>query len=35
VGGLALIFTVVLGMILGIFAAVRQNTWLDYLLTTT
>jgi len=35
VGGLALIFTVGIGMVLGIFAAVRQNTWLDYLLTTT
>jgi ABC-type dipeptide/oligopeptide/nickel transport system permease component len=35
VGGLALIFTVGLGLTLGTFAAVRQNTWLDYLLTTT
>src|SRR5712692_1149691 len=35
VGGLALIFTIGLGLALGIFAAVRQNTWLDYLLTTT
>jgi len=35
VGGLALVFTIGLGLILGVFAAVRQNTWLDYLLTTT
>jgi len=35
VGGLALIFTIGLGLVLGVFAAVRQNTWLDYLLTTT
>ena len=35
VGGTALIFTVLLGMILGVMAAVRQNTWVDYLLTST
>jgi oligopeptide transport system permease protein len=35
VGGLALVFTIGLGTILGVFAAVRQNTWLDYVLTTT
>jgi oligopeptide transport system permease protein len=35
VGGLALLFTIGLGIVLGVFAAVRQNTWLDYLLTTT
>ena len=35
VGGLALVFTVGLGLVLGVFAAVRQNTWLDYVLTTT
>jgi len=35
VGGLALVFTIGLGIILGVFAAVRQNTWLDYVLTTT
>jgi ABC-type dipeptide/oligopeptide/nickel transport system permease component len=35
VGGLALIVTIGLGMVLGIFAAIRQNTWLDYVLTTT
>jgi oligopeptide transport system permease protein len=35
VGLLALVFTVGLGMVLGVFAAVRQNTWVDYVLTTT
>ncbi|HEY1456432.1 MAG TPA: ABC transporter permease [Candidatus Dormibacteraeota bacterium] len=35
VGGVALIFTIGLGLILGVFAAIRQNTWIDYLLTTT
>jgi len=35
VGGFALIFTIGLGMLLGVFAAIRQNTWLDYVLTTT
>jgi oligopeptide transport system permease protein len=35
VGGLALVFTIGLGLVLGVFAAVRQNTWLDYALTTT
>jgi len=35
VGGLALVFTIGLGIVLGVFAAVRQNTWLDYVLTTT
>ena len=35
VGGLALVVTIGLGLILGVFAAVRQNTWLDYVLTTT
>jgi oligopeptide transport system permease protein len=35
VGVFALIFTIGLGMVFGIFAAVRQNTWLDYVLTTT
>ena len=35
VGSFALIFTIGLGLILGIFAAIRQNTWLDYVLTTT
>jgi oligopeptide transport system permease protein len=35
VGGLALVVTIGLGLILGVFAAMRQNTWLDYVLTTT
>ena len=35
VGAFALIFTIGLGLILGMFAAIRQNTWLDYVLTTT
>jgi ABC-type dipeptide/oligopeptide/nickel transport system permease component len=35
VGALSLIITIGLGLTLGIFAAVRQNTWLDYVLTTT
>lgn len=35
VGGFALIFTIGLGMLLGVVAAVRQNTWVDYVLTTT
>jgi ABC-type dipeptide/oligopeptide/nickel transport system permease component len=35
VGGMALLVTIGLGLVLGVFAAVRQNTWLDYALTTT
>jgi oligopeptide transport system permease protein len=35
VGLFALIFTIGLGMLLGVVAAVRQNTWVDYVLTTT
>jgi oligopeptide transport system permease protein len=35
VGLVALIFTVGLGVVLGVFAAIRQNTWVDYVLTTT
>lgn len=30
-GAFAMLFTVVVGMTLGIVAAVRQNTWVDYL----
>jgi len=30
VGAFALIFTIGLGMLLGVVAAVRQNTWVDY-----
>ena len=32
--GAALIITVGLGVIFGVLAAIRQNTWVDYLLTT-
>jgi ABC-type dipeptide/oligopeptide/nickel transport system permease component len=35
VGVFALVFTIGLGMLLGIVAAVRQNTWVDYVLSTT
>ena len=35
VGIFALIFTIGLGMLLGVVAAVRQNTWVDYVLSTT
>jgi oligopeptide transport system permease protein len=35
VGVVALFFTIVIGLILGTIAAMRQNTWLDYLLTAT
>src|SRR5438093_655025 len=30
-----IVFTVGLGVLLGVIAAVRQNTWVDYLATTT
>ena len=35
VGAFALVFTIGLGMLFGVVAAMRQNTWLDYLLSTT
>lgn len=35
VGIVALIFTIGLGMLFGVVAAVRQNTWVDYVLSTT
>jgi len=35
VGAAAIVFTIGLGVILGVIAAVRQNTWVDYLATTT
>ena len=35
VGGAAIVFTIGLGVLLGVIAAVRQNTWVDYLATTT
>jgi oligopeptide transport system permease protein len=34
VGAVALIFTIALGMVLGVIAAIKQNTWIDYLATT-
>ncbi|MBV8195454.1 MAG: ABC transporter permease, partial [Candidatus Dormibacteraeota bacterium] len=33
-GGAALIITLGMGTLFGVLAAVRQNTWVDYLLTT-
>jgi oligopeptide transport system permease protein len=35
VGGFALVFTIGIGMLFGIVASVRQNTWVDYVLSTT
>src|SRR5438552_12944426 len=35
VGAAALVFTIGIGVLLGVIAAVRQNTWVDYLATTT
>jgi oligopeptide transport system permease protein len=35
IGLVALVFTIGLGMLLGVIAAIRQNTWIDYLATTT
>jgi oligopeptide transport system permease protein len=35
VGGFALIFTIGLGLVFGVVAAVRQNTWVDYVLSAT
>src|SRR6202043_670713 len=35
VGGAAILFTIGIGIVLGVIAAVRQNTWVDYLATTT
>jgi ABC-type dipeptide/oligopeptide/nickel transport system permease component len=35
VGGFALIFTIGLGLLFGVVAAVRQNTWTDYVLSAT
>ena len=35
VGGSALVFTVGLGLLFGVFGAMRQNSWIDYLLTAT
>jgi ABC-type dipeptide/oligopeptide/nickel transport system permease component len=35
IGAVALVFTVGLGMLFGVFAAIRQNSWLDYVLSAT
>jgi oligopeptide transport system permease protein len=35
VGGSALVFTIGLGLLFGVFGAMRQNSWIDYLLTAT
>jgi ABC-type dipeptide/oligopeptide/nickel transport system permease component len=35
IGAVALLFTVGLGMLFGVAAAMRQNSWLDYLLSAT
>jgi oligopeptide transport system permease protein len=35
VGGTALVFTIGLGLLFGVFAAIRQNTWLDYVLSAS
>jgi oligopeptide transport system permease protein len=35
VGGAAIVFTIGLGVMLGVIAAVKQNTWIDYVATTT
>jgi len=34
-GAFAILFTIVFGMLLGIIAAVRQNSWVDYAASTT
>ncbi len=35
IGGLALIFAVFCGVVIGTFAAVRKNSWVDYMLMST
>jgi oligopeptide transport system permease protein len=35
VGAVALLFTVGLGLLLGVVGAIRQNTWLDYAVSAT
>ena len=35
IGLVALLFTVGVGMTFGVVAAIRQNTWIDYVLSTT
>jgi len=34
IGGTALVFTIGLGLMFGVFGAMRQNSWIDYLLTS-
>jgi len=34
-GAAALVFTIGIGLFFGVFAAIRQNTWLDYALSAT
>jgi oligopeptide transport system permease protein len=35
IGLVALVFTIGLGMMFGVFAAIRQNSWVDYVLSAT
>jgi oligopeptide transport system permease protein len=35
VGAVALLFTIGLGVLLGVIAAIKQNSWIDYLASTT
>ncbi len=35
IGGIALVFALIVGVILGTIAAVRQNSWVDYALMST
>ncbi|MDQ6878976.1 MAG: ABC transporter permease [Candidatus Dormibacteraeota bacterium] len=35
VGGFALLFTIGIGLLFGVVASVRQNTWVDYVLSAT
>ncbi len=35
IGFVALLFTIGIGMVFGVIAAMRQNTWIDYVLSTT
>lgn len=35
VGLFALVFTIGIGLLFGVVASVRQNTWIDYVLSTT
>ena len=35
IGFVALLFTIGIGMVFGVIAAMRQNSWIDYVLSTT